>query len=191
MSTAPVHHRSLRDLAEAAEEATGLRAEVIGGVIMMSPTPGGKHAGVIYQIRRQLEPGLPPDLVAVENTSVHKPDDPVDYSTPDLTVLAGDFLDSDDWLADPAIVELAVEVVSAGNSRKDTADMPAWYAEAGIPLFLLVDPRLGTWTLYSHPSDGAYQGVLHGKYAEPIPLPAPVGMTLDTGSLPRYADGGR
>jgi len=44
----------LRRAAEAAEEATGLRAEIIRGLLMMSPTPPGKHAGTINVVYDQL-----------------------------------------------------------------------------------------------------------------------------------------
>ncbi|MEV7941078.1 hypothetical protein AB0O82_33735 [Kitasatospora sp. NPDC088264] len=61
----------------------------------------------------------------------------------------------------------------------------------GEPAFLAVDPRKGVWTLRTHPRDGEYQGVLHGKYGEPVPLPvplpAPLPAELDTSALPPYA----
>jgi hypothetical protein len=95
VTIAPLHPRpgSLRATAEEIENATGLRVEIIGGTLMMSPTPRGKHAGVIYRLEEQIRPRLPRHLVAVEVASVEMPDDPDDYATLDLMVVPGQFPD--------------------------------------------------------------------------------------------------
>ncbi|MCU4749137.1 Uma2 family endonuclease [Streptomyces sp. G-5] len=176
----------LRRAAEAAEDASGLRAEIIRGVLMMSPTPRGKHAGIINKLYDQLRPALPDGLQPFQVASIALPHDPDDYASPDLLVCDADFEDSDDWLAEPGTVELVVEVVSKGNSSKDTRDMVAWYADANIPVYLLIDPRKGSWTRYTVPRDGEYQGVLHGLYGEDVEL-AGLGLKITTGGFPTYA----
>ncbi len=178
---------SLRQAAEAAEEATGLRAEIIRGVLMMSPSPRGKHARVINVLVRQLLPTLPEGLEAFQVASLGLPHDPDDYATPDLLVCDSSFGDSDDWLAEPGSVEVAVEVVSPSNSAKDTRVMVDWYAEAGVPAYLLLDPRQGTWTLYTEPRDGGYQGRLHKRYGDEVVLDR-LKVTLQTDELPLYGD---
>jgi Uma2 family endonuclease len=176
----------LRKAAEAAEEASGLRAEIIHGILMMSPTPRGKHAGIITDLFAQLLPVLPADLAPYQVASLPLPHDPDDYATPDLMVCDAEFGESDEWLAAPGSVALVVEVVSQSNSTKDTRDMPEWYAEAGIPVYVLIDPRDGTWVRYTAPRDGAYQGRLRGRYGEDIEL-ADLGVKLSTGGFVRYA----
>ncbi|MCP9210191.1 Uma2 family endonuclease [Streptomyces cucumeris] len=175
----------LRKAAEAAEEASGLRAEIIRGVLMMSPTLRGRHAGIINALFRQIDPALPDHLESYQVASVSMPGDKDDYATPDLLVCDAGFGESDEWLADPGDVELVCEVVSKGNSSKDTRDMVGWYADAGVPTYLIVDPRDGTWTLYTVPREGAYQGVLHGLYGEDIELTA-LGLKITTGDFTRY-----
>ncbi|WP_369207434.1 Uma2 family endonuclease [Streptomyces sp. PU-14G] len=178
----------LRRAAEAAEEATGLRAEIIRGVLMMPPTPRGKHAKVVNVVERQLLPILPKDLDAFQLASVALPHDPNDYATPDLLVCDAAFGDSDDWLAEPGSVVLAVEVVSRGSATKDTRDMVGWYAEANVPAYLVIDPRQGRWTLHTVPKEGTYQGTLHGVYGEHVRLDLEELRTeLATDGLPRYA----
>jgi Uma2 family endonuclease len=177
---------ALRRAAEAAEEASGLRAEIIRGVLMMSRTPCGKHAGIINAITEQLVPELPSHLDVFQVASVPLTGDPDDYATPDLLVCDAGFGESDDWLADPGDVELVVEVVSKGNSTKDTRDMVAWYADAGVPAYLVVDPRDGTWTLYTVPREGEYQGRRHGRYGEDVEL-AGLGLKIVTTGLATYA----
>lgn len=176
----------LRKAAEAAEEASGLRAEIIRGVLMMSPTPRGKHAGIINDLYDQLRPVLPPHLRPFQVSSVPMPGDPDDYATPDLLICDSGFGDSDEWLADPGDAELVIEVVSKGNSLKDTRDMVAWYADAGIPAYLLIDPRDGTWTLYGVPREGEYQARRRGQYGEDVELTA-LGVKVTTSGLARYA----
>jgi Uma2 family endonuclease len=176
----------LRRAAEAAEEASGLRAEIIRGVLMMFRTPCGKHAGTINDLCDRLRPQLPPHLDTFQMASLPLPGDPDDYATPDLLVCDAGFGDSDDWLADPADVELTVEVVSKGNSTKDTRDMVAWYAEAGVPAYLVVDPRDGSWTLYTHPRGGEYQARRHGLYGEDVAVPG-LDVKIATAGFARYA----
>ncbi len=177
---------NLRTVAEEIERATGLRVEILGGKLVMSPTPRGKHAGVIRRLRRQLEPVLPTGLGAYEVSSIAFPDDADDYCTPDLVLLPEEWDQDDDWLADPRDVELAVEVISTSERAKDIAGKGAWYAAAGVGLLLSIDPRRGLWALYSRPKGGEYQGVLHGEFGEDVPLPEPLGVVLDTAALPRY-----
>jgi Uma2 family endonuclease len=64
--------------------------------------------------------------------------------------------------------------------------MVSWYAEAGVPVYLLIDPRKGTWTRYTVPRDGEYQGILHGRYGEDVELEG-LGLKLSTDGFTRYA----
>ncbi|OEV03402.1 hypothetical protein AN216_11800 [Streptomyces oceani] len=187
MPEADMH--SLRRAAELAEEATGLRAEIIRGVLMMSPTPRLKHARVINVINRQLVPALPAELETFQVASLALPRDPEDYATPDLLVADSAVGESDDWLVEAGSSELAVEVVSVSNSTKDTREMVSWYAEADVPAYLVIDPRQGNWTLHTAPRAGAYQGTLHGVYGDKISLER-LGVTLETEGLPRYGEPG-
>ncbi|MCC9310945.1 Uma2 family endonuclease [Kitasatospora sp. RB6PN24] len=188
MATAiPVVPGRLREAAERIEESTGLRVQIIGGTLVMSPTPRGKHAGTVRRLRDQLALRLPKGYGAYEVSSLAMPDDDEDYATPDLVVFPTDWDEDDEWLADARDAELAVEVISKSERAKDITNKTEWYATAGAPLLLAVDPRHGTWTLYSHPRDGSYQGVLHGIYGDPVPLPPPLPGELQTEGLPRYA----
>lgn len=188
MTVPAMHPRpgNLREVAEQIERATGLRVEILGGSLVMSPTPRGKQAGTIRRLRRQLEPQLPEGLAAYEVSSIPMPDDPDDYCTPDLVILPESWEEDDEWLADPADVELAVEVTSQSEKARRISDKNGWYAAAGVRTLLVVDPRFGRWTLFTHPKDGEYHGRLDGSYGDDVPLPEPLGSALDTGCLPRY-----
>ncbi|AYF73264.1 Uma2 family endonuclease [Nocardia yunnanensis] len=177
---------NLREVAETIERTTGLRVEVLGGKLVMSPTPRGKHAGVVRRLRQQLEPQLTEGLAPYEVSSIPMPGDPDDYCTPDLVVLPETWEDDDEWLADPQEVELAVEVISKSEKARQISDKNGWYATAGVRVLLVVDPRFGSWTLFTRPKNGEYQGRLDGTYGEDVPLPGAFGFSLDTRGLPVY-----
>ncbi|WP_017541021.1 Uma2 family endonuclease [Nocardiopsis halophila] len=188
--TLPVMHPrpgNLRQVAESIEASTGLRVEIIGGSLVMSPTPRGKHAGTIRRLRVQIESHLPADLAPYEVTSIALPEDEDDYATPDLTILPVDWDEDDSWLADPGDVALAVEVISKSEKAKDITDKNGWYARAGVAVLLVLDPRTGVWALHTRPRDGEYRGQVHGAYGEPVELPAPLPSPIDTGVLPLYS----
>lgn len=156
----------------------------------MSPTPRGKHAGTIRRLRLQLDPGLPTGLAAYEVTSVAMPGDLDDYATPDLVVLPEAWDDDDNWLADPADVELAVEVISQSEKARDISQKSDWYAVAGVRSLLVMDPRQGSWALHTRPGNGSYQESRRGKYGEAVFLPSPLALTATTDSFPLYGTPG-
>ncbi|MFJ9843899.1 Uma2 family endonuclease [Kitasatospora sp. NPDC101155] len=187
MATSPVRPGKLRRAAEEIEQHTGLRVQIIGGALLMSPPRRGKHAGTVRCLRERIGSQLPTGLDVYESSSIALPDDQDDYATPDLLVLPTEWASEDSWLADTRGVVLAVEVAPSPSRVTHIATKTSWYAIAGVPVLLAVDPRKGAWTLHTHPRDGEYQGVLHGKYGEAVPLPSPLPAELDTSGLPLYA----
>ncbi|MEU6179078.1 Uma2 family endonuclease [Streptomyces coeruleorubidus] len=178
---------NLREFGEKIENMTGLRVQIVGGRLVMSPTPRGKHAGVVKRLRRQLEEsGLPPGLDVYEVSSIALPEDLDDYATPDLVVLPTDWEEDDDWLADSRDAVLAVEVISQSEKSREIRDKADWYAVALVPALLVVDPRKSVWALHTRPGNGSYQQVLPGKFGESVRLPGPLDVEVDTGDFPVY-----
>ncbi|MEU4210096.1 Uma2 family endonuclease [Streptomyces sp. NPDC026206] len=62
------------------------------------------------------------------------------------------------------------------------------YAAAEIPVYLLIDPEDCTATVHSEPKDGSYRSLTSRPYGMPVELPAPVGFTLETEQLKKFAD---
>lgn len=182
----PEQPKGLRRAAELLEDFEGYRTEIIGGTLMMSPTPRYKHARILNRIHDQLLVGLPEDFEDFQVGSITSPQAGEDYATPDLVVLPSEWGESDEWLAPADLVELVVEVVSKSNPTSDTIDKVAWYANAHIPLYLLVDPRNGTWKLYATPADGRYRSCVEGDFKESIDLPQPFGFSLSTDDFKTY-----
>ncbi|MFG2989918.1 Uma2 family endonuclease [Streptomyces sp. NPDC048257] len=176
----------MREAAEKIEQATGTRVEIISGTLVIVPSQNGKHAGIVIDLRDAIRTGLAAECEAYENVSVPILDDPDDYSTPDLTIGPHAFKKEDDWLLDADEVALAVEVISPNERLKGINEKTAWYAAAGVSRLLQVDPRTGTWSLFTRPGEGEYRGVVHGKYGEDVPLPEELGGNLSTSGLPLY-----
>ncbi|WP_019546861.1 Uma2 family endonuclease [Streptomyces sulphureus] len=184
----PVRPGRLREAAEQIEEATGMRVEIVGGSLSMSPSRTGEHVGIVIDLRDAVRPHLPGEYEAFENISLPMAGNDDDYATPDLTVGPRAFKDMDDWLLESEEVQLAVEVVSPSERLKGINEKTAWYAAAGVRILLRVDPRTGTWSLFGRPDrpGSEYRGVEHGKYGESVPLPAELGGELETSGLARY-----
>lgn len=85
---------------------------------------------------------------------------------------------------------MTVEVTSndADTNQRDRVEKPEGYAEAGIPVFLLIDRDTCELTLYSEPEGGKYRLLRSWPYGATVEIPDPVGITLETGELKEYAD---
>jgi Uma2 family endonuclease len=81
---------------------------------------------------------------------------------------------------------LVVEIPAADKAEVCRGTKRHGYANAGVPLYLLIDrfdedgPAV---TLFSDPVDGHYQHVVRIPFGEKISLPEPFGIDLDTGGF--------
>ncbi|MFF2812354.1 Uma2 family endonuclease [Streptomyces sp. NPDC058000] len=88
---------------------------------------------------------------------------------------------------------LAVEVVSPSNPSNDYEEKSRDYPAMGIPHYLILDPRDGTWTYQwdIDTSEGrpAYANRLSKQpYNASVKLTTDLGTwTIDTTDLPRYS----
>ncbi|GAA1092929.1 Uma2 family endonuclease [Nocardiopsis composta] len=167
----------------------GYRVEILGGELVVSPTPSVIHMGDISLIRRQIDAQLPATLITGEVLSAGLSGDSGDLAIPDLAVLPVTAMDDygTDWLVSPDTVEFVMEVVSPGNSKTDTVAKVDRYASWAIPIYLLVDPRDGTVVCRSAPRDGEYQAIRKFTFGDMVKLPSPLdNVRIDTAELRRY-----
>ncbi|MFC8217579.1 Uma2 family endonuclease [Streptomyces sp. NPDC057362] len=78
------------------------------------------------------------------------------------------------------------EITSRATAANDRTHKLAGYAEAGVPLYLLIDgpaPGGPTVTLFGEPRDGTYRVLHTGGVGTPVALPEPFDCTLDTATL--------
>ncbi|MFI0937309.1 Uma2 family endonuclease [Streptomyces sp. NPDC021020] len=174
----------------AAREVEGLRLELIGGSPVFKPRPDGRHTTVTAWLARQcmerrpewgLHVGLGLRVGAARDGR----------AVPDATLLpVGRLPGSGQW-ADPEGVLMTAEVTRGdwASSWRNRVEKPRAYAEAGIPVYLLVDLDTCRFTVHSRLEQGTYALRLAVPFGQPLPLPDPVGMELDTQQLLSWSTG--
>lgn len=175
--------RSLSELLHAFDVPDSLRAEILGGLIVMSPLTRGRHALTVDLVRCQLQRACPPGHRPIGGIRYRCPatgDEPI----PDLTVVPDQALDEDLRFHALDIVELVVEVGSESSIRNDREPKRLLYASQNIPLYLLVDPLLALVTLYTDPQHGDYLAHHTVAFGDPITIPAPFALRLETDQFP-------
>jgi Uma2 family endonuclease len=171
----------------------GSKVEIIEGIITVSPTPAYRHNLIAARLQRRLYSVIPQEWEIFQTLALAVPSR-LGMLVPDLVVAPADH-DREEASHIPAsLAELVVEVTSKSNARHDRVIKPAAYATAGIPLYLLVDrwaPGGPTVTLYGEPQGDTYRTLHAGKFGDPVELPAPFGLKLDTGEFGEFSDFGR
>ncbi|MEU5208074.1 Uma2 family endonuclease [Streptomyces sp. NPDC020742] len=166
----------------------GSRVEIIDGVIVVTPPPAAPHNRLAELVQRSLYRVLPKDWGLYQTQGLAHPQYGRLY-IPDLVVIPYAVLDGLEGgnAAPLTAAELVVEVTSPSNASYDRINKAAAYAQAGVPLYLLVDrfgPGGPTVTLYGEPKDSVYRELEKVKFGEDVHLPAPFELTLDTGVFP-------
>lgn len=171
---------------EEMEWPEGSKVEIIEGIITVSPAPAYRHNDIAERIQRRLYSVIPEDWGVYQTLSIAVPSR-LGMFIPDI-VVAPRQTDSDVDSHIPAgLAELVVEVTSKSNARHDRVSKPAAYATAGIPLYLLIDrwaPGGPTATLYGEPKGDVYRVLRAVKFGDPIDLPEPFDLTIDTAEFP-------
>ncbi|MFD9287378.1 Uma2 family endonuclease [Streptomyces sp. NPDC060030] len=166
----------------------GHRVEIIGGVITVAPPPDGPHARALTKLMRPfIAAGLDDgDTEVLQAIGLWLPGGPEDYAIPDLAVVDADF---DEHLVenncyDPAVFRLVLEVTS-GNYKSDLRHKVSAYAEAKVPVYVVLDRRHGRLHVLTEPTGCTYDS--HEVYApgQSAELPPPIGadLTLDVAEL--------
>jgi Uma2 family endonuclease len=163
----------------------GSRAELIDGEIIVSPSGSVRHSTAIDELMDQLF-----ELKRSRNWRFHT------YLTahirptrerliPDLIVApktAAQFGDNE-LLASGVL--LVAEVVSPWSRRRDREVKARAYAQGGVPLYLLIDALAAppAVTLHSQPGPDNYARTQRATAGQPLRLPEPFGVDLDTARL--------
>ncbi|CAL9473724.1 Uma2 family endonuclease [Streptomyces sp. enrichment culture] len=171
---------------EEMEWPEGSKVEIIEGIVTVSPAPAFRHNLITARIQRRLYSVIPEDWEIFQTEAIAVPSR-LGMFIPDLLVLPVEARQDSDSHTPAALAELVVEVTSKSNARHDRVSKPAAYATAGIPLYLLVDrwaPGGPTATLYGEPKGEVYRVLSAVKFGDPIKLPEPFGITIDTGEFP-------
>ncbi|WP_328434100.1 Uma2 family endonuclease [Streptomyces sp. NBC_00425] len=171
---------------EEMEWPEGSKVEIIEGIITVSPAPAYRHNIIAARIQRRLYSVIPDDWGIFQTLAIAVPSR-LGMLIPDLVVApVREHIEADSHI--PAgLAELVVEVTSKSNARHDRISKPAAYATAGIPFYLLVDrwaPEGPSATLYGEPRGDVYRLLSTAKFGEPLKLPAPFDLVIDTSEFP-------
>lgn len=170
------------------EQLPGYRVEIIGGNIIVAPPPDGPHARTLTNLMIPfLAAGLHgEDSEVLQGVGLWLPGGPEDYAILDLAVVEADF---DDYLVenncyDPACFRLVLEVTSS-NYSNDLKNKVTAYAEAHVPVYVIVDHKNDRVHVLTDPIDNAYdKHAVHAR-GQQVTLPDSIGakVTLDVTAL--------
>ncbi|MFI8350420.1 Uma2 family endonuclease [Streptomyces sp. NPDC085596] len=173
--------------AEIMERHPGYRVEIIGGHLLVTPSPDAPHARALTGLMRPfLAAGLyGGEADVVQNVSIWLPGGE-DYAIPDLAVVDGDI---DDHLIegtayDPVCFRLVLEVTS-GNWKDDLKTKVGAYAQAKVPVYVVVDRKHQRLHVLTEPAEGTYGTHRIHSPGETVDLPDSIGakVTLDVAAI--------
>ncbi|MEU7852275.1 Uma2 family endonuclease [Nonomuraea sp. NPDC049141] len=161
----------------------GLRPEIVGGRIYVSPRAKMRHCVLVDRLSDQLyDVKRKNGWEFYQTWAVHIPPHRGDKRLPDLLITPPDSPEFDDNQAYGYGTLMVVEVVSS-DSRDDDLDVkPAEYARAGVPMMLVLDDFStppSVRLLYGL-DEGEYRASIVAAAGLPLPLPEPFAVTLDT-----------
>ncbi|WP_409471249.1 Uma2 family endonuclease [Streptomyces sp. HC307] len=184
-------HIEIEDFEELARRAPeGVKLELIDGKLEVKPLPDQRHRAIVMWLLRLFVQHRP-ELALYPEQGLRIGAYRKGHACADGALAPLDhFVAQDgDW-ADPDGVLMVVEVTShdRDTDRRDRIDKVRGYAEAGIPIYLLIDRDNDTLTVYSDPENGVYRQKPLYSYGAVVELPSPVNLTLETEKLKDYAD---
>ncbi|MFI1223093.1 MULTISPECIES: Uma2 family endonuclease [unclassified Streptomyces] len=161
----------------------GYRVEIIDGMITVAPLRDGPHADALTTVMLPLlSAGLSDgdtEVEVLQGIGLWLPSGAEDYAIPDLSIVDADF---DEHLIEnncyaPACFRLVLEVTSE-NYRTDFHHKVTAYAQARIPVYVIVDRKHARVHVLTEPLPGGYDR--HEVYApgQEAPLPASIGVEV-------------
>jgi Uma2 family endonuclease len=183
----PLDVDEFEELAAVAPET--VRLEYINGKVEVKAVPDGNHREIFVWLQEQCMQHRPDLRLYPESGVKAEAYRKGRARTDGALARRGHFKGHGEWSASDGIL-MAVEITShdRDTNRRDRIDKPIGYAAADIPLYLLVDRDNNTVTVFSEPKDGRYHQSASYPWGDPVELPSPVDITLDTEELKDYAD---
>ncbi|MFJ8714780.1 Uma2 family endonuclease [Streptomyces violaceus] len=173
---------------EIMERHPGYRVEIIGGHLLVTPSLDAPHARALTKLMRPfIAAGLDDDETEVlQNVGLWLPTGAEDYAIPDLVVVDADIDDHfvENNAYDPACFRLVLEVTS-GNWKDDLKTKVAAYAEAKVPVYVVVDRKHQRLHVLTNPAGSGYDNHRPHAPGEIVTLPDSIGakVTLDVAEI--------
>ncbi|MFH8973365.1 Uma2 family endonuclease [Streptomyces sp. NPDC017890] len=173
---------------EIMERHPGYRVEIIGGNLLVTPSPDAPHARALTKLMRPfIAAGLDDgETEVLQGVGLWLPTEAEDYAIPDLAVVDADV---DDHLVennayDPVCFRLVLEVTS-GNWKNDLKTKVAAYAAAKVPVYVIVDRKHQRLHVLTDPDEADYATHRVHSPGEQVTLPDALGakVTLDVDEI--------
>ncbi|MEV4337875.1 Uma2 family endonuclease [Streptomyces sp. NPDC049590] len=175
---------------EIMERHPGYRVEIIGGHLLVTPSPDAPHAFVLTDLMVPfLAAGLHShESKVAQNVAIKLPTGAEDYCIPDLVVVDADIDDHhmENNAYDPVCFRLVLEVTST-NWRDDLKTKVGAYAEAKVPVHVVVDRKHQRLHVLTDPDGSEYTSHRVHAPGESVTLPDSVGaeVVLDVEQIVR------
>ncbi|MDJ0461474.1 Uma2 family endonuclease [Streptomyces sp. H27-C3] len=180
---------SIKDFEELAGRAPEtVRLEFVNGKVQVKPVPDGNHGAIVAWLLKQCMQHRP-ELFLYPEQGLKVQTYRKGRARPDGALAPDEhFVGQGEW-AEPEGILMVVEVTSndMDTNRRDRVEKPVGYAEAGIPVYLLIDREACSVTVHAEPEKGAYRSTTTRPFGAVVELPDPVGITLETEKLKDYA----
>ncbi|MFI0904022.1 Uma2 family endonuclease [Streptomyces sioyaensis] len=168
---------------EDTEAPEGCMVEIVDGIVSVAPPRDVRQNVIVAELSRALyRQALPENRGAYQKLALAVPARHGLY-VPNLVVAPDAVVRGPGYFIPAAAAELVVEITSMTSAVHDRLHKPAGYAAAGVPLYLLVDlwsPDGPTAVLHGEPDHTRYRIQSPTRPGEPLHLPEPFDMTLDT-----------
>ena len=160
----------------------GWRLELIEERLVPASPPEYRHRLIAGTLYRHLVERGPGDALVFRMASVVIPSRRSLF-IPDLLVAPGAQLPREPVSIPAEKAWLVAEIAPKGQSRDDR-EIKLWsYAHAGVPLYLLINPRAAggpVLELHSEPENAVYRESRIVAFGAAVELPEPIGFILDT-----------
>jgi Uma2 family endonuclease len=161
-----------------------LHVELINGRLLVTPAPDGDHSEASRVVARQVIRACP-SLWLYEERGLAVPSYRAGRARADGAVAPDGYFKGQPPWADPSGVLMVVEVTSGSeqDAKVDRVDKCDAYAQAGLPVYLLVDRHRGEVVVHWEPEGGRYQHSSRALFGAKLRLPEPFSFDLDTSEL--------
>ncbi|MGY5124853.1 Uma2 family endonuclease [Streptomyces nigrescens] len=171
---------------EDTEAPAGCMVEIVDGIVTIAPPRDVRQNVIVAELSRELyQQALPENRGAYQKLALAVPARNGLY-VPNLVVAPDAVVRGPGHFIPAAAAELVVEITSMTSAVHDRLHKPAGYASAGVPLYLLIDlwsPDGPTATLCGEPDNTRYRIQSPTRLGEPLHLPEPFDMTIDTSAF--------
>ncbi|MFD8756642.1 Uma2 family endonuclease [Kitasatospora sp. NPDC059577] len=164
----------------------GIRLEFINGKLGIKPVPDGDHGRIVQWLNRICIQARPELYVHDQGLKIEGYRG--GFARPDGTLADADaFVGRGDWATTEDVL-MVTEVTSfdSDTDRRERVEKPRAYAEAGIPVYLLIDRDSAEVVVHSQPDGVRYESVRTLPFGRTVRLPDPVGISLDTEPLKNW-----